>query len=101
MYVYDNILRNSSRKTNSFRKKVQRKSKHTFHVICFFPENRATYTIITKKMTDRQAIDNRTQYGTEKNIPFAYGVIKTKIYSVIIFNTCCVSNAVCKSEHFI
>jgi len=36
----------------------------------------------------------------KKNIPFAFGVIKTKIYSVIIFNTC-VRNVVCKSEHFI
>jgi len=59
--------------------------------------------IITQKKhnTDRQAIDDRTQYGAEKNIPFAYGVIKTKIYSVIIFNICCVRNVVCKSEHVI
>jgi hypothetical protein len=64
----------------------------------FFSENNATYMIITKKKkhdTDRQATDDRTQYGAEKNIPFAYGVIKTK------FNTCCVRNVVCKSEHFI
>jgi len=99
MYVYDNILLGSSRKRNSFRKKVQRKSKHLFHIInIFFSENRATYVISTKKKWHREAIDDRTQYGAEKYIPFEYGVIKAKIYCVIIFNTCCVRNVVCKSE---
>jgi len=57
-----------------------------------------THTHTHTHDTDREAIDDRTQYGAEKNIPSAYGVIKTKIYSVIIFNTCCVGNVVCKSE---
>jgi len=96
MYVYDNILLNSSRKRNSFRKKGAEKIKThiSYHRHFFFWKSCHLHDNYKKNDTDRQAIDDRTQYGAEKNIPIAHGVIKTKIHGVIIFNTCCVRNVV-------